>query len=68
MITMSCDGCGVVVQEQDGWAGKLPLPSTPLTEEEKAAGKKREKFSIAHSQLCKACTGALGEFIQTLRK
>lgn len=67
---ISCDGCQAKLDPNKPdtlWHGKLPMPSTPLTDEEKAQKKSREKYSIDHSVLCKDCKEKLGDFIQTLK-
>ncbi len=65
-----CDQCKVVVKgdNSDSWAGLLPMPSEPLTEEQVAKGLKRDKYSISEVDLCFPCKDALGAWLSSVRK
>jgi hypothetical protein len=67
---INCDGCNTKLDPKKPelmWFGKLPLPSVPLTDEEKAQGKKRGKYSIDHAVLCDECKDKVGDLLASLK-
>lgn len=67
-----CDFCGKRVKgdNTDSWAGKLPMPSVPLTDEELEKNPKlqRPKYSITITVACSVCTSKIGDFLVKLAR
>ena len=69
---VTCDMCKAPVKgdNSDSWAGKLPVPSIPPTEEELKENPKltRSKYSISHVDICFPCVGKIGDWFQSQKK